>query len=383
MRRNMITLMAVVLFLLLGGQAVWADGEGNSEKEVEDSLLDSMDFNSIQAAVDEMLEDQSMSFFQAVEELIKGEDPFSYENVKKMVKKVVQSSWGTQKTIWINILILVLASALFSNFSGLFNDGQLGEMSFYIVYLLLFGLLIKNFTILSRELENTLNGILTFMRALTPAYYLSVATATGVSSAAMFYQIVLVIISLVEKVLIKLVLPGIHIYIMMSFVDQLSKEDMMASMAELLKNVLSWTMNTMLGMVVGLQVTKNLIAPALDSLKRTTIGKTAGAIPGLGNVINSVTEMVIGSAVLVRNCLGVAAVVILFLCALKPVLHIAVTGLSYRFLAAFSEPVTDERIVDTLNSMGEGCGLLLKALFTTEVLFLLTIAILAGSYGGA
>ena len=312
-----------------------------------------------------------------------GLSSFSGENMKNMVQALLEAAWGTQKTIWINILILVLAASLFSSFSGVFSNGQLGEMSFYLVYLLVFALLVKNFATLSGELQNTLEGIVTFMQALTPAYFLAVATATGASTAAMFYQIVLVIISLVEKVLIKLVLPGIHIYIMMSFVDQLSKEDMMASMAELLKNVLSWTMNTMLGMVVGLQVTKNLIAPALDSLKRTTIGKTAGAIPGLGNVINSVTEMVIGSAVLVRNCLGVAAVVILFLCALRPVLHIAVTGLSYRFLAAFSEPVTDERIVDTLNSMGEGCGLLLKALFTTEVLFLLTIAILAGSYGGA
>ena len=376
MKKNMITLMLLILLLFR------ADGDDENQTEVEDSLMDTMDFDSIQEAVDEMLEDSSVSFYDAVKELIKGEHPFSYENIKNMVLTLIQSSWGTQKTIWINILILVLASALFSNFSGLFSDGQLGEMSFYIVFLLVFGLLIKNFTTLSRELENTLKGVITFMRALTPAYYLSIATATGASSATMFYQIVLVIIALVENVLIKLVLPGIHIYILMSFVDQLSKEDMMDSMAELLKNVLSWTMNTMLGIVVGLQVTRNLISPALDSLKRTTIGKTAGAIPGVGNAINSVTEMVIGSAVLVKNCLGVAAVVILFLCALKPVLHIAVTGLSYRFLAAFSEPVSDERIVEALNAMGEGCGLLLKALFTTEVLFLLTIAILAGSSGG-
>ena len=92
--------------------------------------------------------------------------------------------------------------------------------------------------------------------------------------------------------------------------------------------------------------------------------------------------MVLGSAVLVRNCVGVTAVIILFLCALQPVLHISVSGFTYRFLAAFTQPVSDKRMVGALQAMGEGCSLLLKVLFTTEILFLLTIAILAGTVSG-
>ncbi|HIU75421.1 MAG TPA: stage III sporulation protein AE [Candidatus Pelethocola excrementipullorum] len=373
--------LTVVILLFAGGLTARAEGE--TEVDVEDSLLDSMNLDSVQDAVDELLGDTSISFGDAIKELIKGDQPFSGENMKNMVQALLEAAWGTQKTIWINILILVLAAALFSSFSGVFSNGQLGEMSFYLVYLLVFALLVKNLATLSGELKSTLEGIVTFMQALTPAYFLAVATATGASTAAMFYQIILLVILLVERVLIYLVLPGIHVFVLLSFVNHLYKEDLMSKMTELLKSVICWTMNTMLGLIVGLQVTRSLISPALDSLKRTAIGKTAGAIPGVGNAINAVTEMVIGSAVLVRNCLGVAAVVILFLCALQPVLHIVITGLSYRFLAAFAQPVSDKRMVGALNSMGEGCGLLLKVLFTTEVLFLLTIAILAGTVSGA
>lgn len=378
--------VVLIIFLLAGAETVWAEGEkdGGTQTDVvvEDSLMDSMDLDSVQDAVDALLGNSSISFDDALQELVKGEHPFSFDNIKQTGAALLQAAWGTQKTIWIHILILVLASALFSNFSGLFAGGQLGEMSFYLVYLLVFALLVKNFGTLSEELQRTLEGITGFMQALTPAYFVAVATATGASTAAMFYQIILLVILLVEKILINLVMPGIHVFVLLSFVNQLSKEDLLSRLAELLKTVVCWTMNTMMAVIVGLQVTRSLISPALDSLKRTAIGKTAGAIPGVGNAINAVTEMVIGSAVLVRNCMGVTAVVVLFLCALQPILHIAVSGFTYRFLAAFAQPVSDKRMVGALHSMGEGCGLLLKVLFTTEVLFLLTIAILAGTISG-
>lgn len=379
--------MALAVFLLTGGaKTVRAEGEGGTESqteaEMEDSLMESMDLDSVQDAVDALLGNSSISFDDALQELVKGEHPFSFENMKETASALLEAAWGTQKTIWIHILILVLAAALFSNFSGLFTSGHLGEMSFYLVYLLVFALLVKNFGTLSDELQKTLEGVTGFMEALTPAYFIAVATATGASTAAMFYQIVLLVILLVEKVLINLVMPGIHVFVLLSFVNQLSKEDLLSRLAELLKTVVCWAMNTMMAVIVGLQVTRSLISPALDSLKRTAIGKTAGAIPGVGNAINAVTEMVIGSAVLVRNCMGVTAVVVLFLCALQPILHIAVSGFTYRFLAAFAQPVSDKRMVGALHSMGEGCGLLLKVLITTEVLFLLTIAILAGTVSG-
>jgi len=43
------------------------------------------------------------------------------------------------------------------------------------------------------------------------------------------------------------------------------------------------------------------------------------------------------------------------------------------------QPVTDKRMVGCIHTMGESLGLLVRLLLTMEILFLLTIAILAGS----
>lgn len=363
-----------------GGQEEPAKS-GEGLEEWEDELLEDMDMEQIQQAVDGLLEEEGISVEDSVRALLEGEEPFAGEEAEEALLSIINSSWATQKTIWLNILILVLAAALLSNFAGLFLSGHLEEMSFYFVYLLVFALLVKNFGILSGEVKSTLNGIVAFMQALTPAYFLAVATASGATSAAMFYQIVLLVIFGVEKILVAFILPGVHVYVLLSFVNQLSREDLLSKMADLLKTVICWLINTLTGVLVGLQVIRSLIAPAIDSLKRSALGKTAEAIPGIGNAVGAVTEMVVGSAVLVKNCIGAVAMVVLILCALKPVLNIALSGLAYRFLAAFTQPVSDKRMVGALHSMGEGCGLLLKVLFTTEILFLLTIAILAGTAG--
>ena len=121
----------------------------------------------------------------------------------------------------------------------------------------------------------------------------------------------------------------------------------------------------------------------MDSLKRSVIGKAAGALPGVGNAVNMVTELVLTSAVLVRNCLGVLILLATVAAGAGPVIHYGMLSLTYRFLAAVSQPVSDKRMVECLSTMGEGFEILLKILFTAEVLCILTfLIIMAGIQGG-
>ena len=157
---------------------------------------------------------------------------------------------------------------------------------------------------------------------------------------------------------------------------------MLSKMAELLETMISWSLKTMLGAVLGIQAVRGLVAPAMDAIKRTAIGKTAGAIPAVGNAVNVVTELILTGALLVKNCLGTAAVVALLLAGAGPVIHYGILSLSYRFLAAAAQPVSDKRIVGCLGTMGEGCAMLLRIMITAEVMCILTFVILMASVGG-
>lgn len=215
-----------------------------------------------------------------------------------------------------------------------------------------------------------------------PSYFLAVTAATGSATAMVFYEIVLVLVYVVQVVFLKGVLPGIHIYVLLQLVNYLHSEDFLSKMAELVRTVVEWAMRTCIAVVIGMQIIQNMIGPAIDTLKRDVIGKTAAAIPGIGNAINGVTEVALGTAVLVRNGLGVIGIIVILCVGLPPVIRLGITTLLYKLLAAVVQPISDKRMVGALATIGDGCMLLLKVLLTMELLFLITIAVLTISFIG-
>ena len=68
---------------------------------------------------------------------------------------------------------------------------------------------------------------------------------------------------------------------------------------------------------------------------------------------------------------------------MMPMIQIGVITLVYKMAAAVIQPVSDKRIVECVSGVGEGCRLLLRAVLTSGVLFLFTIAIAAYTTNGA
>lgn len=354
-----------------------------TEASTVSDILEELDLSRVQRMLDQMLGEESFSMKDMLDGLIKGEKVLSEDTVQEMVHSFLFSGLEKEKSLLIKILLLILLSAVLANFADVFESGQIGDICFYIVYLLLFILLMDSFSSVTRSVQQTITWMAEFMRGLAPAYFLTISIVAGSSTAAVFYEGVLILTWLIQEVILNLLFPGACLYVLISLINNLSKEEMLGKMAELLDTAVSWGLKTLLGMVVGLQVVRGLIAPVMDTLKRSALGKAAGALPGVGNAVNMVTELVLTSAVLVRNCLGVVILFAFVAAGAGPVIHYGILSLLYRFLAAIAQPVSEKRIVDSLATMGEGCALLLRILFTAEILCILDFVILMTGIGGS
>lgn len=354
-----------------------------TEASTVSDILEELDLSRVQRMLDQMLGEESFSMKDMLDGLIKGEKVLSEDTVQEMVHSFLFSGLEKEKSLLIKILLLILLSAVLANFADVFESGQIGDICFYIVYLLLFILLMDSFSSVTRSVQQTITWMAEFMRGLAPAYFLTISIAAGSSTAAVFYEGVLILTWLIQEVILNLLFPGACLYVLISLINNLSKEEMLGKMAELLDTAVSWGLKTLLGMVVGRQVVRGLIAPVMDTLKRSALGKAAGALPGVGNAVNMVTELVLTSAVLVRNCLGVVILFAFVAAGAGPVIHYGILSLLYRFLAAIAQPVSEKRIVDSLATMGEGCALLLRILFTAEILCILDFVILMTGIGGS
>ena len=331
-----------------------ADTETDQAAAAQDELLAELDFDAIQQEVDSLLSSQQFSFAGTVRSLLQDGDPFRTFRAGNAVLSCAKTAFLAQKGLMKELFLLVLAGAVLGSFSSLFEGKQVRDASFYMVYLLALALILKNFQSSGENLKAVITSLVAFMRILTPSYYLAAAAAGGASSAVMFYQMLLLVILAVEKLLLALVLPMIHIYLLIALVNDLSGEEILSHMTELLETCVNGLLKSSLGVLVGMQMIRNLIAPALDSLRQMALWRTAGMIPGIGNAVNAVTELVAGSAVLIRNCFGVTAMLVLLAAGMVPAVQLLVSGLSFRLLAAAAQPVSDKRIAGCLAAAGKG-----------------------------
>lgn len=366
---------------LLGVSFVWAAEESMEEKaaDYEEELLDDLDTRQMQRIMDELLEEDSFSFEEIVRELMENGQAITGEQALELVEESFWKLFGENRGVFGQVLLLAFAAALMSSFVQAFDREKMGDSCFYMIYLLVFVLLLKEFRDMSGELHGVLTGIVKFMQALAPSYYIVVSAAAGVTTASLFYQIILIAIFCVEYILVTFLFPAVHIYVLLEFINLMTKEAMLSRIGELLRGGILWVQKTLLAVIAGMQIIQSLVAPALDSLKRSVLGRTASVIPGIGGAVNAVTEIIFASAVLIRNCFGAAALIALVMMGIVPVLKLGMNALVYKLTGALIQPVCDERLVKCFLAMGEGCMLLLKLLFTTQILFMLTIVILANS----
>lgn len=349
------------------------------ESETENKLFSEFDFAEIDDSLKRIFPEKKLTFQELVSSLIQGDAENTGKEIMQFVSDRFFYEFKHNRQNLVYMLLIAIIAAVFTNFSNAFQNKQVSEISFYVLYMLLITMCLNAFRIAMEGIEGQLEVLLDFMRVLCPSYFLAVAIASGSSSSLIFYNIVLFLIYVVEVLILRFLLPIVNIYIMVQVMNYLAEEEYLSQFAELLKKMVSWILKTLITFVIGINIIQGMLAPAIDALRRSALTKTAQAIPGIGNAIGGVADVVLGTAVLIKNGIGMAGAVILISICAVPVLQVVFMMLMYKLAAALVQPVSDKRITNCISSVSEGYELLVKVIFSTGILFLLTIAVVTAT----
>lgn len=316
-----------------------------------------------------------------VKQGMEGGQIFSWEYLSGQFFHIFLEELLAQRQMWIHILILTIAAGVLIHFSDVFQNKSVSRISFCMIYMILFLILISSFQSSIGIAKGVMEHMRSFMTALAPAYFLAMAMTSYTLSAGVYYEFVLLLISAVRWFTEVFVLPCIEVYVLMVLADHLSKESRLSRFAELTEMIVGWSLKAALAVVAGFHLIQGAISPAADLFRTTAVSKGLEMVPGVGNLSGSVTDLVLGSAMLIKNGIGAAALTVLIFLCLIPLVKLGVIMAAYYLLAAVLQPVSDERITECLTGMGNGVRLLWKAVFTVLVLFLLTIALATAATG--
>ncbi len=153
----------------------------------------------------------------------------------------------------------------------------------------------------------------------------------------------------------------------------------MTLLLDLIKKGITLVQKTLLGVITSLSLVQSVIVPALDGLKITAFKKTLAAIPGAGGVASGMSELMLGSAVLIKNSMGVLFLLLLLFVCIVPLCKLFLVGSFMKCGAALTGIVSDKKISGCVDRVGEGCFLLVKCLLTSVALFMIVIGVVAYS----
>lgn len=288
---------------------------------------------------------------------------------------------GEYRTLFFTILILGVTAALFAGFADLFQDHQVSDLAFYFVYLLLIAVLLKFFAGTVGTVREVLGSMTTFIKLYIPTYILAVGSASGAASAAAYYHLLLVVVYLIEWGFLTFLLPIVQGYVLLTVINGVWTGEKLALILELLEKGISGSIKASLWLVTGFSLLQSMISPVIDSLQSGTLKKALSALPGVGGLTEGMFEMVLGSAVLVRNSLGLYLTLILIVLCAVPVLKIALTACVIKLSAALIGIISDKRLTNCVSRVGQGNLMLLKLTLTCVGMFLIQVAIISYSTG--
>ena len=217
--------------------------------------------------------------------------------------------------------------------------------------------------------------ILEFMKLLMPAYYMAVAFSGGSMSALALYECMLGAVTGVQWLCSTVLISMVRIYVLMVLGSHVAKEALLSKLTELLEQAVVWSLRTLTGLVVGFHLIQAMILPYADAAGQAGMKRLMEMIPGLGQGAGAMAQMVLGSGVLIKNTMGAAAVVVLAVISVVPVMKLTVLMIMYQCVAAVMQPVCDKRVVSCVSGVSKGHKLLLQIVLYSMFLFMIAIAI--------
>lgn len=334
------------------------------------------DFSDVDRSIKENeAQDYIGSFKELVLKLVNGENSGD-KGIFRDVADIFINSFTAHKDVVINIIILAVLSAFISSFAPVLNKGMINDTAHMIIEIMLITLLMASFYSAVITSTDTIQGFIDIYKSLIPAFFSAVTFASGSITSAAYYEVVLIAITFVNDILKNVILRMVKVYLLLGFADLLMKKSPFSQAMELILTVIKWGCKLSLVAFSGVAGLKGMINPISDEAKKSVIYKTLKIIPGIGNGVDTVSSTVAGAGAVIKNAVGVAAIIVIMAVCCMPVMKLVSLTVIFKVTAAAIEPVADKRIVKAVGNVSTAIGLLCIITLTAMSLFLLMTAII-------
>ena len=341
--------------------------------------LDEYDFSGIEQQVEES--GTEVSFSEIASALFAGEWREAVSLIGTALWNGMFSEVDEGRRMMLELIAIAAAGSVFVRFMELFDGGEIARTATYIMDMLFIALLFACFQSAASLAQRYLTQITEFMKALVPAYCTAIAVSGKIGTATVSSQLLLFAAALVEWICVRVLLPVIEVYLVLTFLNRLTGEELFENLRELLKTAVGWSMKALMGLLLGLQLVQGIVLPAADSGKYHIGERLIGLIPGLGSGAQVVINTAVGSGILIKNCIGGAGMLVIAVLTLIPCCKLALLAVGYQLTSAVMQPACDPSMAQMAAGTATAVGMLAKMVALGGFLFFLSLAAISTATG--
>lgn len=374
-----ITLAGVCLILgiFAGHQQIYG-AEEEENLEWMEQILEELNYGEL----DEYLAEEfpsKVSFQEVTKSLFsEGLGTDTREKVTTYVYEIFFYEIANGKEYFVQILCFTILFAMLQKLLVIKNS-YVTDISFLMIYAAIMTLLLQSFSLMNQQAIEGMDAMLSFMTALIPVYAGTLLITGCTATAAVFYEVAFVLITVIQWAMKYLFIPGIHIFLLLRLLDPLLGEERLGGICQLLEDILTFLQKAAFTVVAGFTAVQSLLTPAQDRVNQSSVLKGLSSIPGIGNSFGTAGEVLVSCGMLIKNSVGVAALIFLLAVSLMPVIKTFIFTLLYKVLGAVLMPVADKRLISGIKGVESAGRLYEKVVFNSFVLFFLVIAMITAT----
>jgi stage III sporulation protein AE len=344
--------------------------QSDEVKNIEDALN-----KHSSGEINELIEDYNPE--KIIGDAAKGKFEF---NVVKLLNKVLSyflKEIYQNLHILLKLIIVVMLCALLKNLQTSFLSDSVGELAFYVCYVVVVSILLVSFNSALNMGMKIIDNMVDFMYATIPVLITLLVSGGNITSGGIFQPVMVMIVEFSATVLKNVFIPLIFLSTILSIVNNISDKVQLSKLAGFLKQISGWALGLILTVFIAFISIQGSFGAVVDGVTSKTAKFAIGAfIPVAGKYLADAADTVIGCTLLIKNAAGVAAMIGIIVICIVPLLKILALIALYKLTCALIEPIAEKRITDCINQVAGSLTFIFGIAASVAFMFLITITVI-------
>lgn len=319
-----------------------------------------------------------LSFSSLFYSVIKGDGRAVVSDISDSISNIFFKEIRDNSSYLKAIIIISLLCGILNTVTIDLKDRSVSDLVFYIGQVLVLTAAVAAFKEAIEIMRAVISSVVSIITAAIP-FIISLCAAAGTGiQGGVLTMAAAVLSGIVDGVVIPLIIT----FTLVKIVNLISHKEMLNKMSSLFKDITSYIIKGLGYVFIFLMSIEKIGGGAVSKLVGNSVKSAVGMIPVIGDVIEGSADIAAGAVGTAAAGSSVALVVIIIASALVPVVKIGVITGVYKVLAAVVEPVCDKNTVEIIDSIGEGCKLILGCIFMVVFMFVVSVLIMLGGLNG-